>query len=784
VRRVFRFRNLQQKLGFYSFLVSLLALTAVSLLGYRVARSQFQSHREQLMEIETSQIVQQLEDELNSAARDIQIFGEMDVVQAGLKTSTAGQPQAFLDDLLKHQPNYDLILTINRDGRVASVNSIGASAKDKPYRDVLPGLPENWLNDVMQSGTVKGISRAQLPFVNEIHNRAPGKSPPESLYQVAVASPIAQHDGGGTLGVIVAVVNWSTFQSILDGAEDRFTRLGLTTGYAFLFANDGDTITAHKYRELYGTRATVDHNLYDLHERVIGNPTGTVRYEWREGWKISALGRVSSVLGSPFDWYLGVGINESDIFAPVRQLFAWFVAIPIGIAVSVLVLTSVLARNISVSLTEFAQLARDAAQGRFSQLARARTDDELGELAQAFNDMLVSFRAQMPFTLIPNPYVVGNPIRRAEMFFGRQDDLEWIGHQLEHAGNKMILLFGPRRIGKTSLLHQIYGGRSGSKVVPFFFDTQQIIPEIEQDSDFYHVLTREMLAQLPTAIPGARVPFIAAERYTPETFRKLLRFIRDNEPAKHPVLLFDELENLEIKLARGSLTTDLLLFLAGLLDGDIAVGFVATGSDQLERLNYPGWSILRPKTVPRRIGLLTPNDTNRLILEPVRGFVLYDEGIPEQILRTTAGHPYYTQVICQTMVDYLNHKRDFAVGPEQLYEILDQVLQSPPPPLNHVWDGFSRQQKLASATLAYVLKDATQYADLSGIHVKIPAELQEQIPDLSSLINACEHLCREDWMERGSSTEYRFRVDLLRMWISREHSLWQVVDDFRRSETL
>jgi hypothetical protein len=227
-----------------------------------------------------------------------------------------------------------------------------------------------------------------------------------------------------------------------------------------------------------------------------------------------------------------------------------------------------------------------------------------------------------------------------------------------------------------------------------------------------------------------------------------------------------------------------LLFLAGLLDGDIPVGFVASGSDQLDKLDHSAWDTLRPKTIPRRIGLLTPNDTNRLILEPVRGFVLYDEGIPEQILRTTAGHPYYTQVICQTMVDYLNHKRDFAVASEQLFEILDQVLQNPPPPLNHVWDGFSNQEKLASAALAYILKDSSQYADLTEIQSRMPDELREQIPELASFINACDHLCREDWLEKTASIQYRFRVDLLRMWIAREHSIWQVIDDFRRSEAL
>jgi HAMP domain-containing protein len=779
---MFKFRNLQQKLGFYSFLVSLLALMAVSSLGYQVARSQIQADREQLMEIEAGQIVQQFQDELNNTAREIQIIGELGIMQAGLGRPQTGEAAAFLDDLREHQPKYDLIFTVDSENRIASVNSLGASASGKRMQDVLPELAGSWLQEVIEEGNVKGTLRTQVAFVNQIHGREPTNLPDESLFQFAIAAPIAPHAGGTrNPGAVVAIVNWKTYQAILDGAEERFRGLDLPTGYAFLFANDANTVIAHKYKNLYGTRVVEDHNLPQLRERMLDDPTGTYPYEWVEGRKIAALGNIQSVLGPPFNWYLGVGINEPDIFRPVQEIFSWFLAIPLIIAVSVLGITTVLARKMSVSLTEFAQLARDAAQGRFSQLARARTDDELGELAQAFNEMLVSFRAQMPFTAIPNPYVVGNPIRRTEMFFGRQDDLEWIGQQLDHAGNKMILLFGPRRIGKTSLLHQIYAGRCKANIVAFFFDTQQIIPEIEQDSDFYHVMTREMLSQLPVVMPGVRAPFIAAERFTPETFRKLLRFIRDSEPEKRPVLLFDELENLEFKLARGALSSDLLLFLASLLDGDIPVGFVATGSDQLERLNYPGWQILRAKTIPRRIGLLLPDDAQRLILEPVRGYVLYDEGIPEQILRATAGHPYYTQVVCQTMVDYLNQKRDFAVGPAQLSEIFDQVLQNPPPPLNHVWDSFSHHEKLASAILAYALKDAAQYADLQVIRENVPLELQKHVPDLGTLINACDHLCRDDWMERDLSGKCRFRVDLLRMWISRDHSIWQVTDELRRS---
>jgi hypothetical protein len=773
----------------YSFLVSLLALTAVSLLGYRIASSQIQSDREQLMEIEVGQIVQQIEEKLNDAEREVKLWGELEVTRAGISGSQSDAGRAFLDDSLKHYSKYDLIFTADRNGLITSINGPAKSAVGQPLRSILPDIPEGWVEDVMQSGAVRGalwpsdwksFPKAQVAYVNELYKRT-DSSPVESRYQFVLGAPLGAHGSDEKQGVIVAVVNWSTFQHILDGAEDRFKRLGLTTGYAFLYASDGDTITAHKYRELYGQRASIDHKLPELHERIVHRPAGTFRYRWREGWKIAALGTVHSDLGPAFNWYLGAGINDSDIFAPLQDVRAWFVAIPFAIAISVLLLTSILARRMSVSLAEFAQLARDAAHGRFSQLVRARTDDELGDLAQAFNEMLVSFRAQMPFTQIPNLYVVGNPVRRAEMFFGRQEDLQWIGHQLGHSGNKMILLFGARRIGKTSLLHQIYAGRCSPLILPFFFDTQQIIPEIDRDADFYHVLTREMLAQLPSVIPGVRAPFIAAERFSPETFRNLLKFIRESEPEKHPVLLFDELENLELKFARGSLTADLLLFLSSLLDGPIPVGFVATGSDQLESLRFPGWKILRAKTIPRRIGLLTPADTLRLILEPVRGYVLYDEGIPEQILRATAGHPYYTQVVCQTMVDYLNHKRDFAVASEQLQEILDQVLDNPPPPLNHVWDGFTDDEKLALAALAYILKEPSQYVAIEEVQGKLPTEIRTQIPEQGAFVNACDHLCREDWLEKNSSIEYRFQVDLLRRWIAREHSIWQVTDDRKRS---
>ena len=66
------------------------------------------------------------------------------------------------------------------------------------------------------------------------------------------------------------------------------------------------------------------------------------------------------------------------------------------------------------------------------------------------------------------------------------------------------------------------------------------------------------------------------------------------------------------------------------------------------------WHILIGKSLYRRISFLSEHDALRLITEPVKDQVVYPRGIPERIIRLTAGQPFYTQVVCQNMMDRLN----------------------------------------------------------------------------------------------------------------------------------
>ena len=56
---------------------------------------------------------------------------------------------------------------------------------------------------------------------------------------------------------------------------------------------------------------------------------------------------------------------------------------------------------------------------------------------------------------IPNPYIAGPPIGGDEGFYGRQDVFDFVRKTLSSAHQKVIVLFGQRRVGKTSILYQL-----------------------------------------------------------------------------------------------------------------------------------------------------------------------------------------------------------------------------------------------------------------------------------------------------------------------------------------
>ncbi len=429
----------------------------------------------------------------------------------------------------------------------------------------------------------------------------------------------------------------------------------------------------------------------------------------------------------------------------------------------------------------------------------------------------------------PNPYIVGNPIRSENMFYGREDDFRYVRTKLESVNQGVIIVFcGERRVGKSSILYQVLNGRLGPRFIPVFVDMQEMV--IANDAEFFARTSRliaeavarsdEMLEaeksqserleteRLETerlesaALTGAPRAGATAQAGSQRVaagrdIRPIVRAPAFDQGNPYPVfidflddvlrdigdrallILIDEYELMEAKVDEGKLSPELFTFLAGLMDNKERLAFIFTGSRRLEERDKKYWRELLRRSLFRKVGFLSKKDAIRLITEPVEGRVVYGRGVIEELHRLTAGQPFYAQVLCQNTVDYLNEHEQNWVTLSDLNHVVSDIVDNPLPQMIYMWDGLSDDEKLALSLMAEMLPDGRTFATAQELRSSVksneyPVNLSE-----NTIRVTLEELFRREMVEKDSADGFRFKIDLFRLWIRRSHSIWQVVKEVR-----
>jgi hypothetical protein len=245
------------------------------------------------------------------------------------------------------------------------------------------------------------------------------------------------------------------------------------------------------------------------------------------------------------------------------------------------------------------------------------------------------------------------------------------------------------------------------------------------------------------------------------------------------LILMDEYELLEGKVDEGKLSTDLFTFLAGLMDNKERLALIFTGSRRLEERDKKYWRELLRRSLFRKVGFLSEKDTVRLITEPVERRVVYGRGVIDVIYRLTAGQPFYTQVICQNFVDYMNEHRQNWATVNDLSHVIAEIVDNPLPQMIYTWDALSDDEKLGLSLLGEVLADGVAYATARELRTSVKANDYPVNLSENTIRLTLEEMFRRELLEKDSSGAFRFKIDLLRMWIRRSHSIWQVVKEVR-----
>jgi hypothetical protein len=181
--------------------------------------------------------------------------------------------------------------------------------------------------------------------------------------------------------------------------------------------------------------------------------------------------------------------------------------------------------------------------------------------------------------------------------------------------------------------------------------------------------------------------------------------------------------------------------------------------------------------VYRKISYLSRRDTIRLITEPLKGILHYPPEVVEAIWRLSGGQPFFTQVICQNIVDHLIDRGEVNLTMADTQKTIQEIVANPLPQMIYSWNSYAGSNQLILSSLAGLLDIAEEWADARWVvHFFRKNRLFLSI-DRENANVLLEDAYHREFLDKNESDAYRFRMDIFRHWIRREHSIWRVVNE-------
>ncbi|MBC8218885.1 MAG: tetratricopeptide repeat protein, partial [Planctomycetes bacterium] len=364
---------------------------------------------------------------------------------------------------------------------------------------------------------------------------------------------------------------------------------------------------------------------------------------------------------------------------------------------------------------------------------------------------------------ILNPYTTA-PIRNEAYFFGREDVFRFVRETLASSRQNVIVLFGQRRVGKTSILLQL----------PHHLPTE-----------FHHIyFNLEDKAQLSRnevllKLAGAIATSLNLAMPPQAEFRKDVVYFRDHFlPTvyealgnKRLLLLFDEFDVMSAEpLIEDAAVETLFPYLRQLIAEEERLAFVFVSGRRIEDLVTHFQQLFKSAHF-KRISLLDQKDAVQLITEPTKGILEYDAAAINRILSLTSNHPCFIQLICFEVFGYLQHLGKTQVTAADVEAIVDDVLERGSTVFTWFWDELPPGERFVLSAIAHI----AEMGD-TATREKIRDVLEENDVRLSGmeLTNAPDMLVKWEILREEGRRGYKFRVELLQLWIAKKHSLEEV----------
>ena len=384
-----------------------------------------------------------------------------------------------------------------------------------------------------------------------------------------------------------------------------------------------------------------------------------------------------------------------------------------------------------------------------------------------------------------SPYVVGSPVDRDAMFFGRTGIMDQIRRQLGGSDRaNVILLEGNRRTGKTSILRQLEKDDTLPGWVTVYCSFQDT--DSMSTRDVFRLLALRTgwalfdhgidtwIPDLPR--PDSNKAFKLAFRSSlrgafshGHPFETLELYLESALEAAKPLgilLMLDEFDKLQEGIDDGITSPQVPENLRHLLQHQPGLGAIITGSRRLKRLREEYWSALFGFGYRIGVSALPEADARRLVVEPVAGRLRYLPQACDRIVELCACHPFLIQSLCTRVFDEAAIAGDGTITLEVVQRAATEMVRDNEH-FQTLWGYAGSERRRLILALCDRLADGSDAVNIdflrmqlegSGVPVRRDRELADDVAELREL-----EMLDLDKSYRGGS--YRLSIPLMAKWL-------------------
>lgn len=364
-----------------------------------------------------------------------------------------------------------------------------------------------------------------------------------------------------------------------------------------------------------------------------------------------------------------------------------------------------------------------------------------------------------------NPYIAGDPVGNTPAYVGREDVLSTVLDVLGNYKTSGIVLYGQRRIGKTSIQQELTArlpemGAYRTVYFDLMYKASRPLGEVLID------LAKKIAVSVEKSHPGSST--------SPENeFRVqwLPSYLDALPKGVSLVLLFDEFDVLDVP-GEDQAANVFFPYIRELMSNFMPrLKFVFAVGRSISDLSSLVLSLF--KAIPsRRVSLLSKENTFELVrLSEANQTLRWPDEVVNRVWNLTNGHPFLTQQLCSTVWFQMHKKRPGGILNVTIDDVdvaIPEALEKGMNALVWIWDGLPPAQQIVASALAEaggpITREKLENLLIdSGIRVII-RELQD----------AAKRLQDWDLIEPVKNKRFRFRVEMLRQWVTEYKPLYRV----------